>query len=308
MNYSHTSYWDPTGREINPQTFAEAIAKLKVRYEKHLANPGRLRRFYALGIILLILGGLALLFFGVMQAQLLFIFALPLIYFLYQIRSLQTDLAKLAIANQFNWAYSPNEDKNRWAELKAVCPEIFTKGNRGQYIGDEFWGQVPNDQNRTPFWTGEFSYTVGQGKNSRTYHETVYAFQINRRSTADFTISPESSFSIIGNFFTKRDINLESAEFNSLFHISYRGQKQEIGQQVFHSLNPSVMAKLIDFRQNCGKFTLVFQKDTVLTSFPGQQLKLKHTNFLKEVALDPRDIEAIIRQLQLILSYAKEIA
>ena len=56
----------------------------------------------------------------------------------------------------------------------------------------------------------DYQYTVGSGKNSRRYKQTVAYFQSAALDCPDFALRPENFFHKIGNLFGYQDIDFES--------------------------------------------------------------------------------------------------
>lgn len=79
----------------------------------------------------------------------------------------------------------------------------------------------------------EYRYTVGGGKNSHTYRQTVMAFELPRRTLPAFELRPEGVFHKIGAAFGYQDIDLENMpEFSKLYLL--RGADEGEIRRTFH--------------------------------------------------------------------------
>lgn len=304
---TQTSFWDPVEMEITSTTFDHDTASLKRKFNYYRSHPWHLRMWLAIWV-LVVLAGVSFDVWVFRSGGGTVISLMSLFAFFIYLHVFQTDLAKMAAAHDLGWVYSPNIQPDRWETLEARYPEMFDKGNSGQCLSGEFWGALQGERASTPFWLGRFDYTVGSGKNSQTYTETVFAYQMGKSVPADFSVAPENVFTRLWDRFANQDIDLESNAFNSRFHIVYKGRKSDVDEQVFESLNPLVMSTLMDFREACGPFTLIFRGDVALVSLPGEKFVLKHTNFIRKVSVDQRDVDRIMALLQQALEFANQIS
>jgi hypothetical protein len=304
------TFWDPVNGTISAADLSPAVKKLEELYEKYRLRPGLIWSQLLVCLLILVVGEIIFipLAAAIDEGGVVFIPAIPAALYFAHITALQRDLAKMAVARRYGWLYSPEQDAPRCQALRKLLPEIFNKGNSGDVVEDEFWGTLTGRHGQTPFWLAEFSYTVGSGRDQQHYTETVYAFALARPVPADFIVQPENVLTRLSNFFHKKDIDLESRDFSTQFNITYRGRRSDVDKGVYQTLNPAVMATLLDFRAACGKFTLVFRQQGAGISFTGKQLRMKHTNFFRKVEVDPRDIAAIDELLRQVLSHVNEIA
>lgn len=80
----------------------------------------------------------------------------------------------------------------------------------------------------------DYRYTVGSGKNSRTYRQTVAFFRSADLNLPVFEMRPQSFFHSIGKMFGLQDIDFEShPNFSKRFVL--RGSKEKQVRATFHS-------------------------------------------------------------------------
>jgi hypothetical protein len=217
------------------------------------------------------------------------------------------------IANRQGWHYCPAESHERWLRFAEAYPEIFQKGNKDQNLQDEFWGITEGQGHKADFWSGIFEYVIetegDKGrKNRQTKHCNVFALRLSKVLKCDFCLRPESLGAKIRNWFTRKEIDTESADFNRNFAVYYNGKKVEEELEIIKTLSPSVQMRLIEMKEQFGKFTLLFRRDVVLISFNGRLLKRMRTNFFRQVAVDTRDSEALTERLKSVLEVSADIA
>ncbi len=295
-------YWDPIDGELseNSALFKQLSGSdLDEKFERLLKHPSKPKWYLGLLLFLGILSSLLLYYeyrdYGFGDIRILMILFLPSFIYYGYIKELEKKLVELLIAKENNWLYNPEKDKQKWLGLRLLHPEVFNKGNRGQSILRQFWGTIASDN--TVFWKSRFEYIVGSGKSSHKITETVYAFKLPKTVAENFLLVPQNLLNRLEASINLK-ITTESNDFNKLFHIEYRGKTNEVGDEIFQVLSPDVQEKLIDFRNSCGNFSLLFKGDVMFVIFE-KDIKLKYTNFLKKVALDERDMKELT---QLILS------
>ncbi len=295
-------YWDPIEGELseNSALFTQLSGSdLDEKFERLLKNPSKPKWYSGSLLILGILSSLLLYYkyrdYGFVDIRILIIPFLPVLLYYGFIKELERKLVELLISKENNWLYNPNKDRQKWIELKSLFGEIFNKGDRAQFVFRQFWGSVGSDN--VTFWKSRFKYTIGTGKSSHTMTETVYAFKLPKTVAENFLLVPQNLLNRLEASINLK-ITTESNDFNKLFHIEYRGKTNDVGDEIFQVLSPDVQEKLIDFRNSCGNFSLLFKGDVMLVVFE-KDIKLKYTNFLKKVALDERDMKELT---QLILS------
>jgi hypothetical protein len=168
-----------------------------------------------------------------------------------------------------------------------------------------------NTQQGVPFYSSVFEYTVesggGRRRHSTTYRKTVFALRLNKVIKADFRLEPEGIINKFLNFFRKKEINTESAEFNKTFAFFYGGQKVDSELEIVKTLSPAVQIKLLELKNKRGGFTILFRGDTVFVVFEGNLFKKMYTSFFKSIELDPRDHELMQTIIKEILDITSQI-
>ena len=246
-------------------------------------------------------------------AYILILPVLPLIYYVYKIFNLQRDLIKLMIAKEHDWIYSPQESSGRWACLARKFPEFFRQGDQGQNLSDEFWGKFNSQKQMVYFWSGIFTYQkvfrAAKGKKrTTTYRQNALAIKLNKKIKADFRLVSENIFLSFLNFFRKKEIDTESAEFNKSFAVFYAGRKMENELDIIKVLSPAVQVKLLQLKNDEGKYSVLFRGEVAIFLFSGRLLKRMRANFFRKVELDPRDQEKLNKKINVILEITSGIA
>jgi hypothetical protein len=295
--------WDPAN-DFNFSKVKKNAAIILTKFDKLKEDPkkpGRIyRKAWMWSIFIFAIVAFLSYFFGLVQ---LFIFAIIILimapitvqqYF----KSLSIDLIKIDIAKDNNWYYDPMNDYAKWNSMKVLYPELFNKGNERQNLEDQFWGQTTKGGKTYDFYSALFHYTIvtrnSKGGSSRhEYHNNFFAIKLNKNIKTRFFLYPENFGSKISNFFTRKEINTESVEFNKEFAFSYDGKKGEQAQEIVKTLSPAVQNQLLELKRKKGKFNVIFCHDTVIFMFEGVLFKKVYTNFLKGVEIDSRDRDAI---------------
>ncbi len=79
----------------------------------------------------------------------------------------------------------------------------------------------------------DYKYTVGYGKNSHTYNQTVISFELKDLELPCFVLRPENIFHKIGSAFGYQDIDFEiSPEFSK--HFLLQGDNEPAVTQLFN--------------------------------------------------------------------------
>jgi hypothetical protein len=100
---------------------------------------------------------------------------------------------------------APAELEDKTARFK-----LFSCGH-----GRIFRNVVSQQNKGTVIYQFDYSYTVGSGKNSSTYRQTVTLFELNQLNIPDFIMGPESIFHKLGELFKIFDIDFpEYPEFS----------------------------------------------------------------------------------------------
>lgn len=119
-------------------------------------------------------------------------------------------------------------------------------------------------------------------------------------------MEPDSVGGKIVNFFTRKNIDTESAEFNQAFDVYYAGKKDEKALEIVKTLSPALQTNLIKLLEH-EKFSLMFRQDVVIFMMDGVLLKKMKTNFFRDVKLHPADKEFIENRINTILDISSEM-
>lgn len=304
--------WDPT-MSFDFETVKDNSAEIEAKFENLEKNPNQISKHYgfawgffailfSIGLTITILTGII---HFVIFGFILGILPVGIVNQMY--KKLGVDLVKLQIAKEKNWIYDPHKNSPKWRQLKDNFPEIFKKGNKNRYVEDQYWGDVKNTQ----FHMGLFSYTVetgsGKNKSSTTYHKNYFAMKLEKPLKSRFFLYPENTFSKIGNFFTKKEINTESIEFNKQFAFSYNGSKGEKAQEIVKTLSPAVQQELLDMNKKKGDFEVLFVNNCIVFLFDGKLLPKPKTNFRKSLKVAKEDKQIIEKQINELITIGSKI-
>ena len=313
--------WDPLHDMPSAVTLEERNQKVQKRFEKWQKSPKKLRLIFgalvALALVVylplsLIPGMRALIIATVFNHEnsygLLILPALPAIAYYWYVKKTQIDIIKKLVADKYGWKYDPTDQKNRWNKALNIMPELFNKGNHAQRIEDQFWG----DYQGMPFWSGVFHYEreSGSGKNRRNtkYDTHFFCVKIPKALQNRFTLLPESMTRKLINNFRKKDIDLESEEFNKAFMTSYKEGKTDRELDITNTLSPSVQVRLLDLKKASGNYSVLLAHDTAVFLFKGRLFNKMHSNFLsKGVFLDTRDQQFLEDKLSTVLGISQEL-
>lgn len=306
-----TAYWDPVYGEITEEEVAQCSrmrTEFASKFAYYRANPDAIRKNIVLCFLLAVCIwlGLFILFRGAINGGNIQAFILGLVppsMYYFQIKKLEEKMIKSLLAEKEGWLYDPSESVRRWEVLDSAFSEIFHKGDHGQRIYDQFWGLF---RERIPFWAGNFRYTIGHGKNSRSYKEMIYAFYLPERVAHDLVLRPQSLVRKIENRF-EMGLTTESNDFNELFHIDFEGRPGDVGAAVFEVLSPDAQEKLIAMHGDAGEFTLLFRSDVMVIAFRHWEKFAHHTDFTVKVELDRKDVEELSAKMDSIMGLADAI-
>lgn len=323
VDSSGQTFWDPFGEVPSDSVLESRNQKVQKRFEEWKTNPGKLKRnfFLLLAIGILFYGLLVfsaafrdfiwIIFMESWEDPFPYGYVLPwtpaVAYWVY-IKKTQIDIIKKLVADRYNWKYDPSDQAVRWQKAVKLMPEIFEKGNNGQNIQDQFWGKYQD----MDFWSGIFHYQVesGSGKNRKNTKHDAHFFCVKLPQTMEnrFLLRPEGLGTKLTNAFRKKDIDLESEEFNKAFSISYKESKSARELDIVKSLSPSIQIRLLDLKNTSGKFTFLFAGNTAVILFKGRLFKKMYSNFIfKGVFLDLRDKQYLEQKLSDVLAISSEM-
>jgi hypothetical protein len=311
-----TKMWDPSGT-INYDLIKSNCAKIEATFMQLEKNPNQISKQFMTSYII---GGvgtlLGILIFLINSSQ--FGFLIIFLSWIYTgilvstYKKLVIDLIKLQIAKTNFWAYDPNVSKGNWRSHNQLFPELFSLGNQNQYFEDQFWGKTEFKSKDNYFHSGLFSYDVVTRDSKGRRHTTTYkkhfiSVYTEKEIKTRFKISPEGVFNKIGNFFSKKEINTESNEFNKAFAFSYNGSKDNEAQNIVKVLSPAVQDKLLSMKNKKGSYSALFSNHAVTFIFDGLFFKQIHTDFKKSLVIDSRDSDFLENELNTVIDISNEI-
>jgi len=333
--------WDPFGVAVSNKRF-EPFSRDDLRQYRTLrTHPWKVRRNLITFGLLAFLGLPLLLFIDSQDvltlskdsAGILFLPFMPLIWYIAWIGTLQRRLFKLILCQENNWVFFPKTAQasslmsfilnnlnrykkipkkhyleNRWKAWNEKIPELFTRGNQGQDIYDEIWGDFKMNSGKTyPFYTAIFTYCItsgaGTNKKTRRYNQTIFSVPLNNELSTEFALLPEKKF----KFNRKKEIETESEQFNKAFQFKYAGEKTSKEVEIIKTLSPLVQTQLLDMRKQEGDFSIAFEKELIVLSFDGRLIKKMHTSFITKVELKEKDKESLRRRMSSIFEMLNTI-
>jgi len=172
------------------------------------------------------------------------------------------------IANALNFSFERKGDELLLAMYNNF--DLFSKG-RSKKISNVMNGSS-GDMDITIM---DYQYTVGSGKNSTTYTQTLIAIQSRYLHLPSFTLSPENIFHKIGAVFGYKDIDFDARpKFSKQYLL--RGEDEESVRETFSD-------ELLDF----------YEKDKTLSTEGDHD---KFIFYRASKRLSPKDIQAFLQE------------
>jgi len=323
-------FWDVLG-ELQIDFIRKNSAEVGAKFEVLEKNPKLIKKHYFYAILIGIFLTLILGFFIYYSSKsnsdksifdfiyLIFVVIAPYGIVKTYYSKLIRDLIKLDIAKENNWLYDAKENKNRFNDLKNYFPEFFNKGNDNQYVDDQFWGYIEkknslsNSTNKFQFFhSGILHYDMvtydSKGREHRvSFDNHFFMFPLEKQIKSRFHLYPEHIGSKIGNFFSKKEINTESIEFNKIFAFSYNGKKDDSHLDIVQTLSPAVQIKLVELAKLKKKVEVLFVGNCVMFLFEGLLMPKLFTDFKNSLKVDSRDKEYLTSQLDNLTEISYEI-
>lgn len=129
------------------------------------------------------------------------------------------------VSYEIGFTFTPKGENSIFSELSHL--PLFSRG-RSKRVKNVL-ERRDSDVRVTIF---DYKYTVGSGKNSHTYKQTVIYFQSDNLALPDFALRPESIFHKFGSVFGYQDIDFEtSPEFSR--HYLLRGVNETAIRNLF---------------------------------------------------------------------------
>lgn len=166
--------------------------------------------------------------------------------------------ALMAVAKKLNFSFS-NSGRDI-TEHKHRSFQLFSKGRRRK-VKNELWGNL-NGNSVSVFG---YQYTVGHGKESSTYKQTVVSLDCNKLNFPLFELKPEHTFHKIGQIFGYQDIDFDSfPNFSKAYLL--RGQDERKIRQLF-------TAKVINFFESNKNLCVEAENNTLIFYKPSTRCK-----------------------------------
>ncbi len=159
----------------------------------------------------------------------------------------------------FDFYSSTSPSNKRFARIKRDNAEFVNISQKSSERKRGFWKEITKAIMENP--PISFDIGIGSDQSSGNFFpkQRIYIFNISpySKSDAEFLLEPE-------NFLLKhfRDIELESNDFNKMFHISTPNKNSD--KNIFEVLNPSSMAILIDWTKEMGLFEMIYNSEYVI--------------------------------------------
>lgn len=233
------------------------------------------------------------------------------IYYVYlkkKYKAVTKDLLKLEVAKRNGWIYDPKPSYVLWKMLYKKYPYVFLKGSSGQKVEDQFFGEVKIDKKLYSFHSGIFTYTVSRGKHSQTYHRRFFGLKLKNNLKKSFLLYPDRYKSKLHDALFKKDITIESNNFNDLFAFKYSGKKSDVSREIFKFFTPSVQEMFISFYNKYGSFDLFFGRDCLIVDFGGMIAPDFISDITKSSKLSETDLESINKKIYILLEIATSVA
>lgn len=131
-----------------------------------------------------------------------------------------------AFADSSGYTYSEEED----ALAEALSARGFTLFQHGH--GKHVSNVVRARLERSDVLLFDYRYTIGAGKNSHTYHQTVLVFTHPETALPRFSLRPEKFWDKLADALGSKDINFPEAEvFSKLYRLN--GEDEEAVRALF---------------------------------------------------------------------------
>jgi hypothetical protein len=295
--------WDPAGKPIAAAALRPEVERVKAWAADAAADPGRASRrrwgmvtLIAIGVLC---GAAVFLYLPTVGLNaLLPAVIIPLVGGAFFLRdgAQVADARKLAYAESHGWLYNPARSAERWSALNAVFPVVFKKGGMGgRHIQDEWWKAVRIGPKDVDVWLGLFEYVVRQGKHSTTYVEHAVALRLPRRARLPFAVVKEDLGKRMKNFFTRRDLETASEEFDHAFTVVYEGDKEQALPALRRVFMPPLQQALLRLGKDKDGVSMAVAGDALMLLFPNAYPVIPHSD---DPALSAVQEAAITEQLE----------
>lgn len=301
------------GGEVSTAAVASKIQKLHSAFLFYQKNPDiwpkRIRMFGWMMGSVAVAGAVVAFSIGsdlveiVLQATgaVLFILGGFLFAMLNITEGVKKDMTKLLIAEKNGWMFDPELSIARLNALQKKFPILRRGGGKG--IDDQYWGTTEINGKQIDFWMALHHYEVKQGKHTSAHVATLMAFRLPRPAEHPFYIRE----GVDGPFTFKKDIQLESVQFNDVFIVKYVGEDQTNVTDLLRILTPATQQRFVELAKKFDYFNASFSGDAVLFSLNSDLLTPFEVSVFDKFEVNPRDEQLMHERMAEMFNLAGEI-
>lgn len=307
VSLPHRQFWDPVGLDyeriaLNCEGLAWKSQALRTNAKKIETRAV----FCGVGAVFLAFIGLIISPF-MLVAILIAMYPIMIIQLVHRVK---IDVVKYEIAKANNWLYDPEKDFTKASVLSSQFGEVFKRGNtNADYVEDQIHAKIQDVNCYSGVYLYEIETRSSKGRRTVTrYTSSFFMLQMPKKQTASFLLYPENVFSQAANFFTRKEISVESIEFNKRFAFSYNGEKNEKALQIIQTLSPAVQEMLVDLAKKQPQLSVLFKNDVVIFTFKGKILSNPKSTIFHSLKIDPRDTEVFTSKITSYSHVASQIA
>lgn len=333
---TQNQYWDPTGKlpDLNRLEQNNQEVSQKAQYWKK--NSSKVTKIFFSIYLISLIGILAFIYFlnlnlDLITISIFYVVAIIMFYyFLYaRFKSIKKDLIKSQLAKSKGWLYEPEKSYQMHQDYYRYFPEIFELGEKNKNIEDVFWGKINKNSIENYFVSGLFNYTYtttqhtknGTRRKDVRCQDHFFILNLPKTISSRFYIFPKNLGNKITNFFTKKNIQTESMEFNKTFSFSYKQSGNEVQVNIMSILSPRVIEELVNFSKSkqknsfSGRSSLIsgvevlFTKNVVVFLTPGPLVdKLKVSPSPKSLDIKQEEIKNVEDLMDFYIDISTEIS
>ncbi len=137
----------------------------------------------------------------------------------------KSDIEEIYESIGFSYINPPNQSLiGSWSKFN-----LFSSGHSKKIMN-----MLTKDKDGIKITLIDFKHTIGSGKNSHTYKQTVLMYESNLLNLPDFTLKPEKIFHKIGSTFGYQDIDFDNfPKFSAQYLL--RGESEDHIREFFDS-------------------------------------------------------------------------
>ena len=154
-------------------------------------------------------------------------------------------------------------------EMFKKFSKLLDKKNRKDLkLDDEIWGK----KNLQDFYMADFSYKIPKGRDNKYINNYLFIIKTKKKLKNYFLLKGENIFDKFKNKINNEDITTSSIEFNKRFKVEYENKNNKNLLEIFKTLSPIILNKLLDLRNKYGGITILFQDNTICFLFDNSLL------------------------------------